>query len=120
MFVAVMTHAAAVTTLKESFAADVLGTVEFRGEQTVVVAKSALGGVLKKCRDTLGFDALVDITTIDHLGADPRFEIVYELYSYAANLSLRIKSSTPKTTPSFPRRPRSGPPPTGMNARPTT
>ena len=97
-----MTHASAVTALQESFAADVLGTVEFRGEQTVVVAKPALAGVLKQCRDGLGFDALVDITTIDHLGADPRFEIVYELYSYAANLSLRIKSSTPEDDAEFP------------------
>lgn len=97
-----MTHATAVTTLKETFATSVLGTVEFRGEQTVVVAKSALASVLRHCRESLGFQGLVDITTIDNLGADPRFEIVYELYSYAANLSLRIKSATPEDEAEFP------------------
>lgn len=97
-----MTHATVVAALKESFAAGVLATVEFRGEQTVVVAKSALAAVLRHCREALGFDALVDITTIDNLGTDPRFEIVYELYSYAANLSLRIKSATPEDEAEFP------------------
>ena len=97
-----MTHSTAVASLKEAFAAGVLGTVEFRGEQTVVVAKSALASVLQHCRDALGFDGLVDITTIDHLGADPRFEVAYELYSYPSNISLRIKSATPEDEPDFP------------------
>jgi NADH-quinone oxidoreductase subunit C len=97
-----MTHAAAVASIQESFTTNVLDTVSFRGEQTVVVAKAALPEVLKHCRDTLGFDGLVDITTIDHLGADPRFEIVYELYSYPANLSLRIKAATPEDEADFP------------------
>jgi NADH-quinone oxidoreductase subunit C len=97
-----MTHSTAVASLKEAFAAGVLGTVEFRGEQTVVVAKSALASVLQHCRDALGFDGLVDLTTIDHLGADPRFEVAYELYSYPSNISLRIKSATPEDEPDFP------------------
>lgn len=97
-----MTHAAAAAALQESFAANVLGTVSFRGEQTVTIAKSALPAVLEHCRDRLGFDGLVDITTIDHLGADPRFEIVYELYSYAHNLSLRIKAATSEDEAEFP------------------
>jgi len=97
-----MTHADAVAALKNSFPTEVLGTVEFRTEQTVTVAKSALASVLKHCREALGFEGLVDITTIDNLGTDPRFEIVYELYSYAANLSLRIKSATAEDEAEFP------------------
>jgi len=97
-----MNHAALVAALKEQFASGVLSTLEFRGEQTVVVAKSDLLPVLQYCRHTLGFEALVDITTIDHLGSDPRFEIVYELYSYSANLSLRIKSATAEDDAEFP------------------
>jgi len=97
-----MTHADLVAALKEKFAADVLSTVEFRGEQTVVVPKQALVPVLTHCRDALAFEGLVDITTIDHLGADPRFEIVYELYSYAGHVSLRIKSATAEDDAEFP------------------
>ena len=36
------------------------------------------------------------------MGSDPRFEIVYELYSYASNLSLRIKSATSEDEAEFP------------------
>lgn len=97
-----MTHAAIVESLRTRFPGEVLGTVEFRGEQTVRVAKSALVPVLTHCRDDLGFDGLVDITTIDHLGDDPRFEVVYELYSYAANVSLRVKSATPEDESELP------------------
>lgn len=45
---------------------------------------------------------MVDITTIDHLGADPRFEVVFELYSYAANMSLRIKAAAAEDEAEFP------------------
>ena len=97
-----MTHADLVTQLQGAFAADVQGTLAFRGEQTVTVAKTALPAVLTFCRDTLKFDQLVDITTIDHLGQDPRFEIAYELFSHASGLSLRIKSATPEDDAEFP------------------
>ena len=67
-----------------------------------MVLKSSLAAVLQECRDSLGFEALIDITTIDQMGSDPRFEIVYELYSYTSNLSLRIKSATSEDEAEFP------------------
>jgi len=97
-----MTHATALAALKENFASDILGTIDFRGELTVVVAKEALVRVLGHCREVLGFEGLVDLTTIDHMGSDPRFEVAYELYSYGTNLSLRIKSATSEDEAEFP------------------
>jgi len=97
-----MTHDSAVASLKAAFPTDVTGTAEFRHEQTVAVTKSSLASVLQHCKESLGFDGLVDITTIDQSGRDPRFEVVYELYSYTANLSLRIKSATSEDDAEFP------------------
>lgn len=97
-----MTHASAVASLKDAFPSDVTGMAEFRGEHTVTVTKPSLAAVLRHCRELLGFEGLVDITTIDHSGRDPRFEVVYELYSYTANLSLRIKSATSEDDAEFP------------------
>lgn len=97
-----MTHADIVAALKEKFPSGVLSTLEFRGEHTVMVLKSSLAAVLQECRDSLGFEALIDITTIDQMGSDPRFEIVYELYSYTSNLSLRVKSATSEDEAEFP------------------
>jgi NADH-quinone oxidoreductase subunit C len=66
--------------------------VEFRSEFTVSVSLGSLHDVLDHCKNKLGFDYLVDISSLDHLGDEPRFEMVYELYSYENGSHLRIKS----------------------------
>ena len=43
------------------------------------------------CRDELSFDYLLDITSIDNFGEEPRFEIVYHLYSMPHVAHLRVK-----------------------------
>ncbi len=64
---------------------------EFRGESTFLINASDLREIAKLCRDDHGFDYLVDITSIDNFGEEPRFEIVYELYSMAAGAHARLK-----------------------------
>jgi len=70
-------------------------TTEFRGETTRMIAASDLRDIAKYCRDELSFDYLLDITSIDNFGEEPRFEIVYHLYSmlHAAHLRLKLKLS---------------------------
>jgi len=64
---------------------------EFRGETTYTISASDLREIAKLCRDDLSFDYLIDITSIDHFGEKPRFEIVYELYSMTLAVHLRLK-----------------------------
>lgn len=68
--------------------------MEFRGEVTLNVADAErmpeICAVAKKER---GFDYLVDITSIDNYGDDPRFTIVYELYGYGHHCHLRLKTT---------------------------
>src|SRR5213082_882153 len=64
---------------------------EFRGETTYAIAASDLREIAKFCRDDLSFDYLIDITSIDNAGEEPRFEIVYELYSLMLAVHLRLK-----------------------------
>jgi NADH-quinone oxidoreductase subunit C len=64
---------------------------EFRDETTYTIAASDLREIAKLCRDDLSFDYLVDITSIDNAGEEPRFEIVYELYSLTLSVHLRLK-----------------------------
>ena len=68
---------------------------EFRDETTYTIAASDLREIAKLCRDDLSFDYLIDITSIDNFGEEPRFEIVYHLYSmpYAVHLRLKLKVS---------------------------
>lgn len=76
--------------------------VEFRGEATVRVHPDSLREALRFCKDELKFDCLVDISSLDHLGSEPRFEMVYELYSYATGVHLRVKSHVPEDTGKVP------------------
>ena len=63
----------------------------FRGETTLVIERDDLHEVAKFCRDELGFDYLLDISSVDNFGEEPRFEVVYELYSMAMAAHLRLK-----------------------------
>jgi len=65
--------------------------VEFRGESTFSILPADLREVARFCRDDLSFDYLVDISSVDNFGEDPRFEIVYELYSMTLAIHLRLK-----------------------------
>ena len=64
---------------------------EFRGETTYTISPSDLRELTQFCRDELSFDYLIDITSIDNFGEEPRFEIVYELYSMTLGIHLRLK-----------------------------
>jgi NADH-quinone oxidoreductase subunit C len=65
--------------------------VEFRGETTFTILAGDLREIAKFCRDDLSFDYLIDITSVDNFGEEPRFEIIYELYSMTLAIHLRLK-----------------------------
>ena len=90
-----MNAAQMVTALKEKFGDAVLSTTEFRGEQTLHVTLASAKPLLKYCRDELSFDYLVDISTLDHMGEEPRFEVVYEIYGYGHHKHLRVRAKIP-------------------------
>ena len=85
--------AADISTLKGVFATRVLGSVEFRGEHTITVELSALREVLEYCKNSLGYDFLLDISSLDHFGDHPRFEMVYELATVDDSKHLRVKAA---------------------------
>ena len=86
-----MTGTELVSSLEKTLSDKLQRKIEFRGETTFVIASADLREVAKVCRDELGFDYLLDITSIDNFGAEPRFEIVYELYSMGLGTHLRLK-----------------------------
>ena len=78
--------------LRNQFGGKILDTVEFRGETTLSVTLDTLHAVLAECRHKLGYELLHDISSLDHLGATPRFEVVYELATLDDTKHLRIKA----------------------------
>jgi NADH-quinone oxidoreductase subunit C len=73
------------------FGAKIQEKTKFRGETSFTILAANLREVGKFCRDELSFDYLLDITSVDNFGDEPRFEIVYELYSMALAVHLRLK-----------------------------
>jgi NADH-quinone oxidoreductase subunit C len=86
-----MTSQEAIESLNKWFEENLQKKTEFRGETTYAIAASDLREIAKFCRDDLSFDYLLDITSIDNFGEEPRFEIVYHLYSMPHGAHLRLK-----------------------------
>lgn len=67
--------------------------VEFRDEITVTLADAdRVAEVCQFARDELGFDFLVDLTSVDNYGEEPRWTVVYELYGLGHHRHLRLKT----------------------------
>ena len=67
--------------------------VGFRGEQSVTVNLSDLRAVMEYCFDKLELDFLLDISSVDYSGQDPRFMMVYELTKVDDSVHLRVKAA---------------------------
>jgi NADH-quinone oxidoreductase subunit C len=67
--------------------------VEFRGEITLQVSDAErMPEVCAVAKRELGFDYLVDITSVDNYGDDPRFMLVFHLYGFSHHCALRLKT----------------------------
>lgn len=79
--------------LRETFPDLLSAATEFRGEVTLTVLDAEqILSVCAGARDQLGFDMLLDLSSVDNLGDDPRWTVVYELYSVAHGAHLRLKT----------------------------
>jgi NADH-quinone oxidoreductase subunit C len=89
--------------LKAKFGDLISGPAEFRGEVTVQVADAErIAAVCAFAKQDLGFDYLVDLSSVDHYGDDPRWEVVYELYGYSHRCHLRLKTRVSEETSELP------------------
>ena len=110
----------AVVKLKERFAESVLDCKEFRGEVTVTVKKEKILEVLKCLKEDLRYNFLTDVTAVDYLGQDPRFLVVYNLYSIPNKDRIRIKAPVTEADCTIDSAPRSGTRRTGWSASAST
>jgi len=79
--------------LLEAFPAAIIEESHFRDETTLRIKASALRDICFYSRDNLGFNYLIDLSSVDHFGDEPRYEVVYELYSMKDCVHLRLKIS---------------------------
>ena len=88
--------------LRSKFDKADLETTEFRDEFTVRVPPKLLREVLMVCKQEGSFDYLLDISSVDNFGEEPRFELVYELYSLKTRTHLRVKAAVSEDQPEAP------------------
>jgi NADH-quinone oxidoreductase subunit C len=89
--------------ITEKFEAQVSSPVSFRGETTIEVKDSQrMAEVCSFAKQSLGFDFLVDISSVDNYGEEPRFTVVYELYGLSHHQHLRLKTSVTEAQASLP------------------
>jgi NADH-quinone oxidoreductase subunit C len=80
--------------LQEAFGDVIADPVTFRGEVTLVVREAdRIADVCRFAKQSLQCHLLLDLSSIDHYGEDPRWTLVYELYSLEHRCHLRLKTS---------------------------
>jgi NADH:ubiquinone oxidoreductase subunit C len=96
------TEAVSPSPIKEAFPnPNAQVSVAADGISTVLVPLTDLLDTLARVRGELGYSRFVDLTVVDQLRRQDRFELVYLLYSLGANAWLRVKTLTDGEAPSI-------------------
>lgn len=95
--------------VKRLLGSDVLDSHSQCGDATVIVPLAGARECLRRLKldPELAFNVLIDLTAVDHLGREPRFELVYHLASIdsvprddrtaAVHRRLRVKTAVPES-----------------------
>lgn len=67
-----------IASLQKQFPGKVGQAKEFRGEWTVEVDRDLIRAVVDYIKNTLSYNFIVDISSVDYFGEEPRYEVVYE------------------------------------------
>ena len=76
--------------LAAHFGAQIQEAASYLEQNFFVVVQEATVNILAHLRDRYLFDYLVDITAIDYPAREPRFDLVYILYSFERNERVRL------------------------------
>jgi NADH-quinone oxidoreductase subunit C len=84
--------------LSKQFPRSVIETHTYRGDATAIVRREDILAICKFLRDDpeLAYNFMMDLTAVDYMGKEPRFEVVYHLYSLTKNQRVRIKAQVPE------------------------
>lgn len=79
--------------IKAKFGDLISEPTEFRGEITLKVTDAQqIAVVCEFAKKQLGFDYLVDISSVDNYGEDPRWTVVYHIRAIVNALEIRLKT----------------------------
>jgi NADH-quinone oxidoreductase subunit C len=86
--------------IRKRFSAEIESDMESLGDQVLVVRREGLRAVMSGLRAApFDYAVLLDLTCVDFLASESRFEMVYHLFSLSRNRRLRIKVTLPAESP---------------------
>jgi NADH-quinone oxidoreductase subunit C len=89
--------------LKERFPDKIIEIYSYRDDDTTIVQKDAIVEIMRflKEDERLKYNFLMDLAGVDYLAykKEPRFEVVYHLYSLEYNRRVRIKAPVDEDDP---------------------
>ena len=92
-----------IASLQKQFPGKVGPPKEFRGEQTIEIDRAVIRAAAAHLKNDLGYNYLVDISSVDHFGDEPRYEVVYEFCALGGpndQAHLRVKLKVSEDDPS--------------------
>ena len=96
---------AVIAALQQRFPGDVADAYEgVGGDDVAFVSKARIAEVCRFLKEdpALRFDMAPYITAVDYLGVEPRFEVVYNLFSTVHNHRVRLRVKVPSGDASVP------------------
>ena len=105
--------------IEAAFPGKILEHHSLHGYDVIVLNRDDALAVFATLRDhpEFAFNLLSDLTAADFLGQEPRFEVVYQLYSIPLNQRLQVKIRVPEDDAWAPRSPPCGKVATGLNGK---
>ena len=89
--------------IKAQFGDLISEPAEFRGEITVKLADAEqITAVCEFVKKNLGFNYLVDISSLDNYGDDPRWTVIYHIRNIVNGEEIRIKTDVNETKSELP------------------
>jgi len=87
----VITAVSTVEMVRKKFPQAIIETVEFRGEQTIVLKPEHLVAICSYLHKNLKYTFLSTVTAVDWFERVPRYDVVYHLLSIQHQSELRLK-----------------------------
>jgi NADH-quinone oxidoreductase subunit C len=84
--------------LKDEFGEAIESARSYAGDLTFQVRRDAIADVSASLKNRHRFTYLVDVCGADYPKREPRFDVVYHLYSFEANRRIRLKVVTDEAT----------------------
>lgn len=85
--------------LKEEFGDAIETARSYAGDLTFQVRRDAIAQICASLKNRHRFTYMVDLCGADYPKREPRFDVVYHLYSFEANRRIRLKVATDEATP---------------------